>query len=83
MTTLLLRAKRVISKKRPIAASNDGLRQPRKTATDSKPVSIKDVAFRTSFGLGPEKAENQGAKQRKNGWRMGRIDGSERCLGKM
>jgi len=48
-----------------------------------KPISIKDVAFRTSFGLGPEKTENPGAKQRKKGWKMGRIDGAERCFGKM
>jgi hypothetical protein len=55
-------------KKRPVAASSDDLRQPPKMAISRKPISIKDVAFRTSFGLGPEKTVNQGPnRERKAG----------------
>ena len=70
-------------KKRPVAASNDDLRQPPKTATSHKPISIKDVAFRTSFGLGPEKTENQGPNRERKagGWgeSMVRRGALERC----
>jgi len=39
-------------------------------AISRKPISIKDVAFRTSFGLGPEKTENQGVNRERKagGW---------------
>src|SRR5690606_32250710 len=39
-------------------------------AISRKPISIKDVAFRTSFGLGPEKTENQGPNRERKagGW---------------
>ena len=35
-----------------------------------KPISIKDVTFRTRFGLRPEKTENQGPNREKKagGW---------------
>ena len=70
-------------KKRPVAASNDDLRQPPKTATSRKPISIKDVAFRTSFGLGPEKTENQGPNRERKAGRWGesmvRRGALERC----
>jgi hypothetical protein len=51
-------------------ASSDDLRQPPKTATSRKPISIKDVAFRTRFGLRPEKTENQGPNRERKagGW---------------
>ncbi len=71
-------------KKRPLAASNDDLSQPSKAATGRKPTSIKDVAFRRSFGLGPEKTENQGPNREKmaGGWgksmmRRGALEGCE------
>ena len=48
-----------------------------------KPISIKDVAFRTSFGLGPEKTENQGPNRERKagGWgeSMVRRGALERC----
>jgi len=70
-------------KKRPVAASNDDLRQPPKMAISRKPISIKDVAFRTSFGLGPEKTENQGPNRERKagGWgeSMVRRGALERC----
>jgi hypothetical protein len=57
-----------ILKKRPVAASNNDPRQPLETAISRKPISIKDVAFRTSFGLGPEKTEYHGPnRERKAG----------------
>ena len=61
----------------------DDLRQPPKTATSRKPISNKDVAFRTSFGLGPEKTENQGPNRERKagGWgeSMVRRGALERC----
>jgi hypothetical protein len=52
-------------------------------ATSRKPISIKDVAFRTSFGLGPEKTENQGPNRERKAGRWGesmvRRGASERC----
>ncbi|MFO8241207.1 MAG: hypothetical protein R6T90_09450, partial [Dissulfuribacterales bacterium] len=61
LTTLLFTADAGdFEKKRPVAISNDDLKQPPKKATSRKPISIKDVPFRTSFGLDPEKTENQG-----------------------
>jgi hypothetical protein len=51
--------------------------------TGRKPVSIKDVDFRTSFGLGPEKTENQGPnRERMPGvWEETTVwrDTQERC----
>ena len=48
-----------------------------------KPISIKDVAFRTSFGLGPEKTENQGPNRERKAGRWGesmvRRGALERC----
>jgi hypothetical protein len=46
------------------------LRQPPETATRNKLVSIKDVAFRTSFELDPEKTEHQGPNRERmaGGW---------------
>jgi hypothetical protein len=70
-------------KKRRVAASNDDLRQPPKTAISRKPISIKDVAFRTRFGLRPEKTENQGPNRERKagGWgeSMVRRGDLERC----
>jgi hypothetical protein len=39
-------------------------------AISRKPISIKDVAFRTRFGLRPEKTENQGPNRERKagGW---------------
>lgn len=37
-----------------------------------KPISIKDVVFRTSFGLGPEKTENQGPNRERKAGRWGK-----------
>ena len=52
-------------------------------AISRKPISIKDVAFRTSFGLGPEKTENQGPNRERKagGWgeSMVRRGALERC----
>ena len=64
------RRERRFRKIRPVGASNEDLRQPPKTAKCRKPISIKDVAFRTSFGLGPEKTENQGVNRERmaGGW---------------
>jgi hypothetical protein len=53
-------------------ASNNDQRQPPKTANSRKPISIKDVAFRTNFGLGPEKTENQGANRERMAGRWGK-----------
>jgi hypothetical protein len=53
-------------------------------AISRKLISIKDVAFRTSFGLGPEKTENQGPNRERKagGWgksmvRRGDLEGCE------
>jgi hypothetical protein len=52
-------------------------------AISRKPLSIRDVAFRTSFGLGPEKTENQGPNRERKAGRWGesmvRRGASERC----
>ena len=52
-------------------------------AISRKPISIKDVAFRTSFGLGPEKTENQGPNRERKAGRWGesmvRRGALERC----
>jgi hypothetical protein len=52
-------------------------------AISRKPISIKDVAFRTSFGLGPEKTENQGPNRERKAGRWGESmvlrDALERC----
>jgi len=68
---------------RPVTAPPEDLRQPPKTATSRKPISIKDVAFRTSFGLGPEKTENQGPNRERKAGRWGesmeRRGALERC----
>lgn len=52
-------------------------------AISRKPISIKDVAFRTSFGLGPEKTENQGQNRERKAGRWGESmvqrGASERC----
>lgn len=70
-------------KKRPVAASNDDLRQPPKMAISRKTISIKDVAFRTSFGFGPSMLENQGPNSEIKAGRWGesmvRRDALERC----
>jgi len=63
-------------------------RKPIKTSRASillrrKPISIKDVAFRTSFGLGPSIPENQGPNRERKagGWgeSMVRRGALERC----
>ena len=52
-------------------------------AISRKPISIKDVAFRTRFGLRPEKTENQGPNRERKagGWgeSMVRRGALERC----
>ena len=52
-------------------------------AISRKPLSIRDVAFRTSFGLGPEKTENQGPNRERKAGRWGESmvqrGASERC----
>ena len=48
-----------------------------------KPISIKDVTFRTRFGLRPEKTENQGPNRERKAGRWGesvvRRGALERC----
>jgi len=47
-------------------------------AQERNPFIFKDVAFRTSFGLRPEKTENQGAiREKMAGERRGVLEGCE------
>jgi hypothetical protein len=47
-------------KESPVATSSAYLTQPPKMPIYRNPLINKDVAFRTRFGLGPNKTENQG-----------------------
>ena len=54
----------------PVATPPDDLRQPPNTAKGRKFISIKDVAFQTSFGRGSEKTGNREANRERmaGGW---------------
>jgi len=49
-----------IRKKSPVATPGADLTQPPQKAISRKPLPGKDIAFRTRFGPGPNKTENQG-----------------------
>ena len=54
----------------PIPTPNADLRQPLKMAILRKPLINMHIAFRTSFGPGPNRTENQGANRERKAGKM-------------